>query len=512
METAYTFITRFADFLLRKKRPLFILGGLTVLGAITAVAMGVLQKFPNSADEYLYLYQARTFLAGRFWYPAHPFQDFFEFAWLVNKNGRVFSQYPPGWPLVLAAGMFLKIPACLIGPLTGTLSLGALFLLGKKVYGPRIALLAAGLTFFTSFFVFNSASYFSHTFCSLILILFVYSSLNFEDTLKSRDAAFSGFLFAVAFITRPLSALLCGLLVFLHLLPGLRKAPRKLLPFLAGMLPVLAFLLFYDASLTGNPFLLPMLLFKQNQAWGTNFVQIRRLIEYLKSLFEWMPASFPILYFFYVFREFLPGRKSSSRHLLMGSFFILQIAGYFFYGQYAGNGYGPRYYYEVFPFLVLFITGSLFNENTGSQKSLPGKILFLLFLISLPLSAPQWVAHFKTERAVILERTDLYRSVERQGIKNAIIFIRYGIGTIRPMWVFDLVRNDPGYQNSVLYARDLGRRNEKLMRFYPEKIYYRYIYNKVLRQGSFTGIFPGSRPYSGNSYTNTLPPRKFRPV
>ena len=330
MEAAYAFITHFFDFLLSRKRLFFILGGLLVFLILSAIAILILQKFPNSADEYVYLYQARTFLSGKLWNPAHALQIFFEFYWILNENGRVFGQYLPGWPLLLAAGMFLKIPSYLVGSLLGTLSLGALFLLGKKVYNERIALLAVALTFLSSFFIFNSASYFSHTPCSLLLILFVYFSLSFKDTSKVRNGLLSGFLFAAAFTTRPPSALLCGFPVFLYLLPDFLKAPKKILSPLAGALPVFILLFVYGFELTGNFFLLPPMLLKDNWNWGVTLTQVDRLTHYLKELFEWMPGSFPVLYVLYLLAGLAKRSRFSGRELLVGGFFIIFIAGYFF--------------------------------------------------------------------------------------------------------------------------------------------------------------------------------------
>ena len=88
------------------------------------------------------------------------------------------------------------------------------------------------------------------------------------------------------------------------------------------------------------------------------------------------------------------------------------------------------------------------------------------------------IYHFRVERQVIWERKDLYRLVEREKIKNAIIFLKTGTGTIRPMPIQDLTRNDLDYSNSVLYVWDRGKDNQRLMEYYPKKHYYTYSYDK----------------------------------
>ena len=59
--------------------------------ALTSIyAHSVLQEFPNSADEYAYVFQADTFGAGRLWNPtlARPLQEFFQFNHVAQRDGK----------------------------------------------------------------------------------------------------------------------------------------------------------------------------------------------------------------------------------------------------------------------------------------------------------------------------------------------------------------------------------------------------------------------------------------
>jgi hypothetical protein len=69
----------------------------TVALAYTAAAI-----WPNSGDEYGYLYVARTLLHWRTYNPPPPVPDLFDFYWIVIRDGKMASQYPPGWPAVLS--------------------------------------------------------------------------------------------------------------------------------------------------------------------------------------------------------------------------------------------------------------------------------------------------------------------------------------------------------------------------------------------------------------------------
>jgi hypothetical protein len=73
---------------------------------------------------------------------------------------------------------------------------------------------------------------------------------------------------------------------------------------------------------------------------------------------------------------------------------------------------------------------------------------------------------------------DLYRLVNDQNLTNAIVFLSSHTGVIRPMPAGDLTRNDQSYNNDVLFVLDLKGRNEELIRFYPDRKFYRYVKNK----------------------------------
>lgn len=69
---------------------------LATLTLTILVAMLALRGFPNSADEYVYLYQARTLSEGRFYQEAHPLVDFFHFNHIAQKEGISVGRFPPG--------------------------------------------------------------------------------------------------------------------------------------------------------------------------------------------------------------------------------------------------------------------------------------------------------------------------------------------------------------------------------------------------------------------------------
>ena len=77
--------------------------GVIVAGFAGSLAVvWVLRAFPNSADEYAFLFEADTFLAEQLWNPLPPLHEFFAFLHISQVDGKWAALYPPGWPLFLA--------------------------------------------------------------------------------------------------------------------------------------------------------------------------------------------------------------------------------------------------------------------------------------------------------------------------------------------------------------------------------------------------------------------------
>jgi hypothetical protein len=65
--------------------------------------------FPHSADEYVYLYQARTLVAGRLVNPPLPDASL-QLTHTVATASETYGKYPPGWAFVLALGELVGAP------------------------------------------------------------------------------------------------------------------------------------------------------------------------------------------------------------------------------------------------------------------------------------------------------------------------------------------------------------------------------------------------------------------
>jgi len=250
------------------------------------------------------------------------------------------------------------------------------------------------------------------------------------------------------------------------------KYPNKIAWFFIGMAPLILFLLFYNYEITGNMLVFPSELTKVNVRLAICFESILVAQELINSFVAWTPPSLLILYLVY-----LPDSFKNPRRNIIGLFFFTIFLGQLYFNSTGGNMYGPRYYYEAFPFLVLFVTSNLFKEDHYLQKDRIGKLLFFLFVLSLLIYIPISIYNFNEERKVIWERRELYRLVESRKIRNAVIFIGSGTGTTRGMMISELTRNGVDYSNDVLYVSYRGKDNSKLAAYFPGRDYYVYSYD-----------------------------------
>lgn len=126
------------------------------------------------ADESAWSFQARIFASGQLATVALPdtspdprvncSERFFE--WNILNGKRWFTQYPPGWPAVLAVGHLLGV-GWLVSPVLGLVLLWLTARLGDMVL--KAGSLAAALAVLSPYFVFNCVGYLSHACCAVLV-------------------------------------------------------------------------------------------------------------------------------------------------------------------------------------------------------------------------------------------------------------------------------------------------------------------------------------------------------
>lgn len=141
--------------------PLVLAGWVVVVSA--ALAFFVYQRHPHLPDEVVYLLHARYFAAGLLELPVPPSIEGFSVDLMTLDPDRWFSPVPPGWPAVLAIGVWMGVP-WLVNPVLG----GIAVLLTHRVVldasnDRRTARLSTILLATSPWFLFLNMSLMTHT-------------------------------------------------------------------------------------------------------------------------------------------------------------------------------------------------------------------------------------------------------------------------------------------------------------------------------------------------------------
>jgi hypothetical protein len=187
----------------------------------------------------------------------------------------------------------------------------------------------------------------------------------------------------------------------------------------------------------------------------------------------WCSPVLLVMYFIFLWKKIT---SVQSRMTVAEDYFFLSfIIGYFFYYEIGGNQYGPRFYYEAFPFLILFVVREVFKNKNDIAK------VFLFAALVIIVAKLPFIAY--REHKIIDERQNIYDLVEKKGIKNAVVLVSSPTSVIRPMPIGDLTRNDHAYKNDILYAINDERYNSTLMQYYKNRSFYKYIRKPDRNQG-----------------------------
>ncbi|MBI2863852.1 MAG: glycosyltransferase family 39 protein, partial [Chloroflexi bacterium] len=469
------------------------------------VSQAVFYGLPHVEDEHAFLFQAKVLASGRLFVQSPPDPKFFPTQFVIDKEGKRFGKYPPGYPLVLSLGVLAGQPR-LETPLLGAPGLFVVFLIGRELYGSLVGLLAAGLGAVSPFFFMQSGSYMSHAATLLFVALFVLFFVKGRRSTNPVFAVLAGASLGMGFITRQLTAAGIAVPFVLYALVDLRRGWRSVIKY--GLMSLAfavfaGFLLYYNRVLTGNPFLNPYELWwpfdkvgfgpKEGgghtlaAGWVEAQINFNLLSDYL---FGW-PARLSLAF---VVVPFLALSRKLWDWLLLGSAACLMIA-YMAYWT-SGEMYGPRYNYEALPMLLLLTARGVVEVWRGLSWALRrladrvaprrrggtegvGRVIAGA-VVALALAAlifrgigeylPKEMAHFTGWYGITSAPVD---AVRRAGIHNALVFVN-GARSWTEFATLD-AGNSPDYNSNVVFAADLGPENGKLMLLYPDRQYYRIV-------------------------------------
>jgi len=498
-------------------RPLaWVCSLLSLVYGLYLVNQHILHSFLSSADEHSCYFLAECLRKGKLYVDLPPLADFFKVVHVGMRDGKWFSVYPPGWPLIWAFGLQFNIVDWL-NPVLSALSIFFFYKAGMRLFGRAPTLLGLAFMILNPFFMFTAASYFSHATCLLMISVFLYSFLRWcEDYKRGRDpvgwASLCAFAVGYGLMTRYLTmAAIVGPFLLYHYFPiffdwrGWRKG---VLPFTfkrpklrkcdwiaIGIIAVFMVLILYQNYLvTGKAFRAPN---KYDKSWErlgfrkayTPVDGFLFLIGRVFYLMDWFAPAVVAAYLLLIFNlrglkrlstsEADPG-KTFLRNLFRLSMVFIAFA-YFFYYSWGGNQWGPRYYWEGIPFLCIAVADWVVSLWRGG--SLPMRKFLLTFVaMSFVTSGMIFMQQAESVEESSRQRKALYVLAEQTIKGPAIVFIHGFIGSRLVFAEEDAIRNSPFLDARILYAHDLGERNKELMAAYPARGHYRGTYDSLRKK------------------------------
>ncbi|MBV9174678.1 MAG: hypothetical protein JOZ81_31840 [Chloroflexi bacterium] len=489
--------------------------GLALVGAFgLAYSQNVyLQRIPHVSDSVIYLFQAKMFADGMIAAPAPSPPNAFEVSsYLIANRGLWVSQYPFGHPLLLAIGQRLG-QAWLVPPVVGGLCVLLVFWIGRAVYGWGSGLLAALLLVASPFFQMTNVDYMSHGSGAFYvlgavagLVLLIKGS---SARARVGGSVVCGLAVGLLFNTRPLTGiavvLVVGVFVALHHLIVGRPSPLELVSLAAaGAVLLLAFFA-YNAYLMGDPLDFTYAVsntvsgdtlgfggrFTPERAWSNTYTNLT-LLEVV--LFGWPPG----LAFLPMLLPFVLGTRNRWDYLFAALAATIALAWFFYNGVYIM--YGPRFWYEMTPLLVLLAAHGV-TLAVGSTRQIRADTVIPDFLGLLAtvavgslvaLSIFSWwgppqpgspsysnipgnvhaLRGFNGNDARILE------ALAPLGLHHAVVVVGDDCGRAQ-CYESIFPQNDPLLESDLVFARDRGPAAfDELRARYPDRPFYRATYTQ----------------------------------
>jgi hypothetical protein len=451
--------SRLSEVAVRHQAQTGVFLGATSLTLFAIVAQKVLSGRPLLIDEIVQVMQARIFAEGRLSRVADVNPEFFSALHVVDLNGSVFSQFPPGGPLMLLPGVLTGL-TWLTGPVFGAIAVVAFWHLVRSTEeSPSVALGAAALLVVTPFMLFMAGSHMNHV-PTLAWLCLALAALRRATTNGSGPAIawFTGFCLGMMVAIRPVDgaafALPAGLWMLVRTVRRQSSIASLLASALGVALPVAA-VLAYNVATTGSASLFgyEMLwgashgLGFHQAPWGVTHTPARGLelvnLYFLRLQTYLFETPLPSLVPGIAALALVPRLAAFDRYLLASS--ALLVAGYLAYWH-DGFFLGPRFLYLLLPVLVLWTARLPLIVRERFPGSGADRVVLLAYVVSaaiamlasLPTRARQYAGGLSSMRH------DYLAPARTAGVEGALILVResWGAQLIARLWGLGISRSD----------------------------------------------------------------------
>ena len=452
------------------------------------VAWFVLDRFPNSGDEFSYLFQARTFAEFRLWQePPILGSDLIPDRTWIFENKWI-SHYPPGWPIVLSVGLLLGLPTWMMNPILGGGSVAAIIALCRRVGDRSATVIAAALYTLMPFYVMNAASYFSHVLSSLLILVLCLCLPPDGEIAPRRDLIAAGAIIGMLAMTRYFDVLpLLPALAFWLVMQRRAAWPRIIGLMAVGFIPFLGLLMIYQDLILGSPFrstyflLGPAVILVSLEP---SYIKIgaKMVATRMAELALWTSPILLIAYSACLLLK-LKDRKLAYYDMIFPSFVLAYVT----LPTLGFNRYGPRFYFDAFPLLIVTIVSALPSVTARLDRRIGRAMLPIASVACLLYPFGTWPLVLAGFRREVWLREEPFRLVAQATLANAVVIqdTESGLG-LSPE---DLVRNPPSMDAAVVYARS-GTDIDALRRAFPERSIWRYSRPDPTQPGQLVRVTP----------------------
>ncbi len=488
----------------------------------------VSDDMPHVPDSVLYVFQSKIFASFQLTAPAPPgssaiatSESFSIFHPHMDQvvDGRWFSHYPFGHPMFLAVGQLVHFPS-IVPPLLGAACIALIYLVGRRIYGTTVGLLAAALLLFSPFFQMTASNYMSHN-TAVFVILACLAFYTWKTARRWAAMLGAGLCFGLLFNIRPLPAfsfmLPFGALMLYELLRDSHELRARLVPYAAfagGALVMFGLYMLYNLATTGNAlesgyaeqgtFSEDTLGFGGTHTLAFGLQNQRQLL----ALMQLVAGGWPVFVGFGIaMLPFLMGSRHRWDCFLLAAFLSMTWFNILYRNPAVMNG--PRFWYEGLPFLMLLTArGAIYlrdgavtaaewiHQRISTSPPSPSRAVTGVWVLGvvtalIAFSASGWMlqtrqawAGIPFTPAKISELEDFNFSDDRlltiaddMDIHNALVFVKKCTG----WWCYgsEFWTNSPNLDNDVVWAEQQGTRADvELIAHYPDRNLYLADYNE----------------------------------
>jgi len=245
-----------------------IIAALWTAGVAWMLAVVAYQRHPHVPDEVVYLLHARYFAKGMIAMPVPVVPEAFSLDLMTYEATRWFSPVPPGWPAMLAVGVYLGTP-WLVDPILAGINVLLTYTLLRELYARRTARIVVLLLCASPWALFMAMNVMTHTFTLTCALLAAVAVARLRRGRTLAWAVIGGAALGVISLIRPLEAAAAAGLLGLWSL----GARWRNIPFIPSALLTIAAAaagatnLWYNQALTGNPRTFPIMAYT-DKAFG----------------------------------------------------------------------------------------------------------------------------------------------------------------------------------------------------------------------------------------------------